>query len=104
MVKVIDVRSLDFNLSTSILDIGLFTNFWRFSHQYIGVGSISILGGGNTSKANFSTWGEGIAKGTFIHIYPGMKIIKIKSKDLSEKSKYIHVILVQVSEVNEKRF
>ena len=33
-----------------------------------------------------------------------MKSIKIKAKDFYEKKKYIHVILLQVSEVNEESF
>ena len=31
-----------------------------------------------------------------------MKIIKIKASDLYERAKYIHVVLLQVSEVNEE--
>ena len=36
-----------------------------------------------------------------IHLHPDMKIIKIKCK---KQNKYIHVILLQVSEENEESF
>ena len=40
-----------------------------------------------------------------IHLHPDMKIIKIKGSDLYEKkNKYIHVVLLQLSEVNEESF
>ena len=42
-----------------------------------------------------------ICRHTFIHLHPDMKIIKIKCK---KQNKYIHVILLQVSEENEKSF
>ena len=41
---------------------------------------------------------------TFIHLHPDMKSIKIKANDFYEEKKYIHVILLQVSEVNEESF
>ena len=37
-----------------------------------------------------------------IHLHPDMKIFKIKASDLYEKNRYIHVILLQMSEVNEE--
>ena len=41
-----------------------------------------------------------------IHLYPYMKIIEIKASDLfaMKKSKYIHVILLEVREVKEETF
>ena len=42
---------------------------------------------------------------TFIHLHPDMKSIKIKANNFYEKkNKYIHVILLQVSEVDEESF
>ena len=41
---------------------------------------------------------------TFVHLHPDMKSIKIKANDFYEKKKYIHVILLQVSEENEESF
>ena len=42
-----------------------------------------------------------ICRHTLIHLHPDMKIIKIKCK---KQNKYIHVILLQVSEENEESF
>ena len=41
-----------------------------------------------------------------IHLYPYMKIIEIKASDLfaMKKSKYIHVILLEVREMKEETF
>ena len=42
---------------------------------------------------------------TRMHLHPDMKIIYIKASNLYEKkNEYIHVILLQVSEVNEESF
>ena len=42
---------------------------------------------------------------TRIHLYPDKKIIYIKASNLYEKkNEYKHVILLQVSEVNEESF
>ena len=60
MVKVIDVRSLDFNLSTSILEP------LHFSHQCIGVGSNTTLGGGQSQRGQLQ-YLRGIVKCTQTH-------------------------------------
>ena len=84
------------------------------------------IGGAKASEATFNTWGGGgvlqnvhthththvhaakcmqsctcLCTHTFIHLHPDMKIIKIKCK---KQNKYIHVILLQVSEENEESF